>query len=72
MLDLTNKRYAYVAVITDKGYSIGLAIEGEKGYRPSNYEYNTWQQAQETANLMNDKLGLSRKEASEIVIKTMF
>lgn len=64
-------RYAFTPVCTDKGFSLGIAIEGIKGYAPTDYHsVDTYDKAAQWAELCNDRR-LTREEAARIVISTM-
>ena len=67
------KRFAFTAVITGKGYSIGRADEGVRGYTPKP-EFGTfekWDDAVAVARARNVDLGLTDREAFQIVASTM-
>jgi len=65
--------FAFTAVTTDTGSTVGAAVKGERGYsRLSNMpEFTTYDQAQEYADELNTKLGLTTLEAWKIVASTM-
>lgn len=71
MVELKKGEYCYVAVISENGYSNGVAVKGEKGYHPLSWEFKTWADAENNAKLLNAKLGLTEKEAALIAISTM-
>ena len=65
--------FAFVAVTTDTGATVGAAIKGERGYsRLSNMpEFKTYAEAREYAEELNTRLGLTTLEAWRIVASTM-
>ena len=84
-VNLEGKRFAYTIVVesTDKdgNYIPCVAIEGERGYRPLSGRGRcsapwTWgkdyNKANEIADDLNKKMGLSKMEALKIVGSTMF
>jgi hypothetical protein len=62
---------AAVAVVTESGYSIGWADEGFKGYTPTTYDYDSYDNAKAAAKLWNERAGLTPQRASDIVLSTM-
>jgi hypothetical protein len=62
---------AAVPVVTSNGYSIGFADEGVKGYTPTTYTYETYDEAKAAARLWNENTGLSPERSSAIVLSTM-
>ena len=62
---------AAVAVVTERGYSLGFADEGVRGYTPTTYTYETYEAAREAAALWNERAGLPPQRASEIVLSTV-
>lgn len=66
------KAYAYHAVINDNGWTLGIAVKDERGYNPiDGLSYETESEAKTVANGMNGHIGLSRDQATDIVISTM-
>jgi DNA-directed RNA polymerase subunit RPC12/RpoP len=64
-------RYAFTPVMTEGGFSLGVAIENMSGYCPTNYHsVPTYDEAAEWANLIND-CRISREEAMRIVGSSM-
>ena len=65
--------FAFTAVTTETGATIGAAIKGERGYsRLSNMpEFKTMNDAMDYADELNNKLGLSNLEAWKITASTM-
>ena len=65
--------FAFTAVTTETGATIGAAIKGERGYsRLSNMpEFKTINDAMDYADELNNKLGLSNLEAWKITASTM-
>ena len=69
-MDMT---FAFTAVIGAAGSTIGAAVENVRGYsKLSNMpEFATYAQAQDYADELNAKLGLTTLEAWKIVASTM-
>lgn len=63
--------YAAVAIVADGGYSIGYAEENVPGYSPTTYNYATYREAVSAAAIMNERLGLSKQRAMDIVTSSM-
>ena len=65
--------FAFTAVTTETGATIGAAIKGERGYsKLSNMpEFKTIEAAMNYADELNNKLGLSNLEAWKITASTM-
>lgn len=74
-LDLAHRcrgRAAYVAVTTPDGFRLGIAVEGEAGYYPTDYPMApSWATAQSWARDFNLDLGHSPQEAFAIVATTL-
>ena len=65
-------KFALTAVIQDRKFGIGAAEEGTKGYSPTTYgPFDTWDEAVEFADMVNEQIGLTKEEASKIIIGTM-
>ena len=65
-------KYAYTAVVTEKGFFLGRADFGERGYTPLKCAgYDSYEAAREAADEINKKLGLTQLEAAIIVADTM-
>lgn len=78
--DLCNQevdgKHAFTAVIGSKDYfpyGIGRANKGKKGYTPQPQHgwFSTYAEAEDKASELNKKLGLTVKEAWELVAGTM-
>lgn len=75
--EITRKRSAYTAVIEERGYCLGVAVEGEAGYHPVREDsdaggtFETYELASACADAYNASLGLTKEEATRIVISTM-
>ena len=68
---LIQGKYAYLPVIDPKGAGIGIAIEGESGYYKTDLpHYEKYEDADEHADILNEKLGLEKKDALKIVAST--
>lgn len=66
------RRHCYVAVIADKGWGLGVAVADEQGYNPiDGLSYPTKQEADAVVAGMNEHIGVSRTEATEITVTTM-
>ena len=65
--------YAFTAVTTETGVTVGAAIQNISGYSNlSNMpEFKTYAQADIYANGLNSELGLTKLEAWKIVASTM-
>ena len=68
---MTEKRAAYTAVTSEGGAILGVAIKGESGYYPTGWHYPSYDIAQQQAELMNARFGLTKQEAWEIVASSM-
>lgn len=67
-------KHAFTAVIRKEGYMIGRADYGIRGYTPIRVDgvsFETYEAAKEYAKEQNGRMGLSEKEAMEIVFNTM-
>lgn len=63
---------AAVPVFTDDGAAmIGFADEGVRGYTPTPYTYDTYDDAKNAARLWNERVGHTPERAAEIVLSTM-
>lgn len=50
-----------------------IAVEGEKGYNRTDWKWGTdKEQAQKFCDERNEKMGIDRKEAMKIQLRTMF
>lgn len=65
--------YAYTAVDIDDKYTIGRADYKEPGYVPSPWFgiFDTYDEAKEKADKLNEELGLTRTEAFKIIASSM-
>ena len=67
------KDFAFVAVITDDGAKLGMAIENVSGH--ANFlgapEFQTYSEAQDRAEELNTNMGLTESEAWKIVASTL-
>jgi len=76
MQTLIGKKYAYVIPIcaydTNRGYQVGIAVEGERGYNVTDWYWgHDYKVACQLADERNTKLGLTIEQAQDIVISTM-
>lgn len=62
---------AAVPVVTDGGYGLGYADEGVRGYTPTTYTYESYDEAKAAARMWNERAGLSPQRAADIVLSTM-
>ncbi len=74
---MSDKRRCYFiqhTVKDEKGnYIPCIAIEGESGFYKTDWQWgNDYELANDTAKLMNSKLGISEQDALEIVLSSMF
>lgn len=68
------KAYFIQPTVTDENgnYIPCIAVENERGFYRTNWEWgNDIEQAQRIADMMNDKLGITRADANRIVISSM-
>jgi hypothetical protein len=67
-----DKAYAFVAVTTEDGPQLGVAVANERGYNPiPGKTFKSHAEAVEWADGLNEHIGLSRHDAAGIVISTM-
>lgn len=66
-------KYAYTAVVESSGFIIGRADYGVGGYTPMRRHpvFPAWDAAKKFADELNEREGLTREEALEIVFNTM-
>lgn len=67
---------AVFAAVLDReraGFTLGVCKRGEKGYHHYNRAacWPTFEEAQEVAMQLNEKMGLTRREAAIIIASTM-
>ena len=65
--------FAYTAIITETGSSIGIAYQDTAGhYTMDNMPtFGTYSEAQDYADILNNKLGLSSLDAWKIIASSM-
>lgn len=64
---------AYTAVLRDGQWILGVAKRGVQGYSPTDYPpAESYGAARKWANELNARMGLTEREAWEIVASTMF
>lgn len=75
---VADRRRAYVAVVADdRTYRLGIATEGEAGYdriredSDAGAPFASMDDANRAARAYNDGLGLSEKDAMDIVLSTI-
>lgn len=66
------KDYAFVKVIEEGGWKLGVAVKNEPGYHPFKHVFKTEAEAKEWADGLNTHIGLTERRATEIVCSTMF
>lgn len=66
-------RVAYTAVVQADGFWVGVAQENIPGYAPAEHfgVFQTYSEARNKADDLNKQLGLTAKDAFDIVISTM-
>jgi len=70
---MTEQRKCYWAITgTTEKAIVGIVVENEKGYYPTDYDWGTYEQAQEQANTANAEMGLSDRDCIEIITSSMF
>ena len=66
------KRYAFVAIMSDAGWALGVAVQDEDGYNPIvGKTFETREMAQGWADGLNKHIGLTPRQAIDIVVSTM-
>jgi hypothetical protein len=66
------KAYAFVAVTTEDGYQLGVAVEDEPGYSPIDGKtFSEHAEAKQWASGLNRHIGLSPERTVAIVMTTM-
>jgi hypothetical protein len=66
------KVYAFVATVSKAGYCLGVAVKDEQGYNPIEGKvFTTYGEAHRWAYELNGHIGLSPREALDIIITTM-
>ena len=69
-----NKPFALVPIVGDstEHWKIGVATANEQGYDPTTWQtFDTRNEAAEFCEMMNEKMGLTDREANLIIISTM-
>jgi len=66
-----DRKYAYVAVWTDDGWRLGVAVANEPGYNPINKIFADEGETRYSARGLNSHIGLSEDEVIAIVASTM-
>ena len=70
--EFAGKTYAFVA-IASKGYKLGVAVKGERGYSPiEGKTFASYSEAKDWADGLNEHIGLSKDAALDIVSSTMW
>lgn len=70
--EFQGKRYCFIATQHGDQYILGVAVQGERGYNPIRGKaFGTQAKAAEWANGLNEHLGLTAEQATDIVISTM-
>ena len=65
------KPYAFVAVVAEPGWILGVAVANERGYNPTGKTFSTELEAREWAQGLNEHIGWTDDEVMRIVISTM-
>ena len=66
------KKICYVAVMDDDGWTAGIVKDGETGYYLTDWNWNTTKEnAENCVDDLNQRLGLTEKEAIVMVAKSM-
>jgi hypothetical protein len=65
-------RSAFTPIVVEEGYILGRADENIPGYTPIYAKvFDTIEEAEQTADELNERHGLTKKEAYEIIASTM-
>lgn len=66
------ERLCYTAVMVADGFSLGIVKEGEREYyRTDHPTVPTYEEAMEWAAMLNEGMGVGKREALEIVARSM-
>lgn len=66
-----DKSYAFIAVCGDD-WSLGIAVEGERGYNPiDGKSFPTQAEAREWADGLNEHIGLTSDRVGDIITSTL-
>ena len=60
------KPYAHIAVCTNRGWVLGVAVANERGYNSTNKKFETEKDAKEWADGLNEHIGLTKDEEREL------
>ena len=77
VVHVEHRNLAYFPVVAKDGWRMGIAEEGKPGYFKVKDEsdlggtYPSREEAQATADAMNERLGLSKKAAAKIVASSL-
>jgi hypothetical protein len=64
--------YAYVAVLAEHGWKLGIAVANEDGYSPIvGTTFDTQAEAKEWSDGLNEHIGLTPDQVMRITISTM-
>ena len=70
--EFTGKDYAFVPVVSDNGFGIGVAVANEAGYCPvTGFSFPDYKAAGTFCDGMNKHIGLPDDHAMQIVCSTM-
>jgi hypothetical protein len=64
-------KQAWTSIITDDGFSLGLATEGIRGYMRTSAWFPTYDEATATADRMNQQDGITVLQAHRIVASSI-
>jgi len=71
-LEQLEKRKAWVAVVSEKGFTLGVAVEDEAGYYVTDYpSVDSYGKASKWAADLNERMGLTEMDAIRIVVSSM-
>lgn len=66
------KGICYAPVMREGGFSLGIVVEGQRGYYETDYPLvSTYEEATEWARSLNNDLGLSEKETIKLILMSM-
>lgn len=71
-MSIADKVKAYHPVLTNDGWSIGIAVWGEPGYTQTDFFFETEQEAVAFCETQNKNIGINKEQAYMIVANTMF
>jgi hypothetical protein len=66
-----DKPYAFVAVIGDDGWQLGVAVANQNGYTATSKTFTTETEAREWADGLNRHIGIAKETEIRIIVSTM-